>query len=113
VRLINGVIGLSMLVLLPAVFLGAYFLHVRALGEAGIFLLAVYTASRAALEAATIWWVLHLGRWTGWKREPIWRHEKPLSYWTHTALHATILLVLVGASGLLIWTSGIGRLNVR
>jgi hypothetical protein len=47
-------------------------------------------ASFALLEAFRIRLVLHLGRWTGWKGEPIWRKEQPVRYWTRTAMHAAM-----------------------
>ncbi|MGH6957055.1 MAG: hypothetical protein ACREEW_10385 [Caulobacteraceae bacterium] len=101
VRLIHLAVTLSGLVLVPVFFLAALFLHSRGLGGAGIFLLASYLASYAVVEAFRIRLTLHTGRWTGWKREPIWRHEKPVRYWTWTALHVVILAIYAGWSAIL------------
>ena len=103
VRLITSLIGMLMLVLLPVTFLPALFFHLRSLTAVGFVVLAVGMASNALLEAFRIRWVLHLGRWTGWKGEPIWRNEQPVRYWTRTAMHATSLAVYAAATVLLIW----------
>ncbi len=71
VRLVTALICTCTLVLLPVLFLSALFLHLRILASVGIIVLAVHMASNAALEAFRIRLVLRLGRWTGWKREPI------------------------------------------
>jgi hypothetical protein len=98
---ING----FMLVLMPAAFLSALFLHLRRLAAAGIVMLAVVMASYGVLEAFRIRWVLHLGRWTGWKQEPIWRNEQPIRYWSWTAIHAAILAVYLAVAVFLIWSN--------
>jgi hypothetical protein len=103
VRLVTALIGISILVLLPAAFLSAFFFHLRSLAAVGIVILAVGMASNAMLEAFRIKWVLHLGHWTGWKREPIWRNEQPVRYWTRTVMHATVLAVYATVAVLLVW----------
>lgn len=105
VRMVTALISASMLLLLPVTFLSALFLHVRSLGAAGIFILAVGMASYAVLEAAGIRLVLHVGRWTGWKGEPIWRNEQPVRYWTRTAMHAAVLSVYAAAAAILFWSN--------
>lgn len=103
VRLVTALIGLSVMVLVPAAFLFALFFHLQSAAAVGIVALAVYMASTAVLEAFRIRWVLHLGRWTGWKGDPIWRNEQPVRYWTRTAMHATALAICAAAPAFLIW----------
>ncbi|MGI8840202.1 MAG: hypothetical protein ACR2F8_05395 [Caulobacteraceae bacterium] len=105
VQMVSGLISASVLLLLPAAFLPALFFHVRSLAAAGIFILAVSMANFAVLEAFRIRLVLHLGRWTGWKREPIWRNEQPVRYWTRTAMHAAFLSVYAAAVAFLFWSN--------
>jgi hypothetical protein len=104
VYLVTAVINGLMLVLIPAAFLSALFLHLRSLAAAGIVMLAVVMASYGVLEAFRIRWVMNLGRWTGWKREPISRNEQPIRYWSWTAIHAVILAVYLAAAVFLIWS---------
>ena len=103
VRLVTAVIGASMFVLLPVTFLSALFLHNKGLGAVGIVILAVGTANNAVLEAFRIKLVLRLGRWTGWKQEPIWRNEQPIRYWSLAAMHTGILAVYSAAAVFLVW----------
>jgi hypothetical protein len=98
-----GLISGFTMVLVPVAFLSALFLHLRILGAVGIVIMAVWMTSMAVLEGFRIWWVLHLGRWTGWKKEPIWRSEQPARYWSRTAMHATILTVYSAWAVLLMW----------
>ncbi len=103
VRLITALIHVSTMVLLPAAFLSAFYFHLRAGLNCAFVVLAVSMASLAVLEAFRIRWVLHLGRWTGWRQEPIWRNEHPVRYWAHTVVHATVLVVYAAAAVLMIW----------
>jgi hypothetical protein len=106
VQLVTSLItGLSM-VLLPAAFLAALFLHNRSLGTAGIFILAINTMSYGAREAFRIWLALRIGRWTGWKREPIGRHERPVNFWVWTATHTAVAAIYAGGGVF----SGVGRI---
>ena len=86
-------------------FLLALLLHQRSFGAAGIAIIAVGMASNAALEASRIWWVLDMGRWTGWKQEPIWRNEQPARFWLRSVMHAAILAVCAAAALFLIGVS--------
>jgi hypothetical protein len=100
-RLVNALIAIPVLLLVPAAFLSALFLHIESLAAVGMALLAAYCASRAVVEAFVIRWVLHGGRWTGFKGDPIWRDERPVRYWAHTAVHATVLATLAAGAVLL------------
>jgi hypothetical protein len=100
-----GLISGFAMVLAPVAFLSALFLHLRILGAAGIAILAVWMASFAILDGFRIWWVLHLGRWTGWRKEPIRRSEQPGRYWSGMAMQATILTVHSAAAVYLIWVA--------
>ncbi len=105
VRLVTSVVGISELVIVPVVFLAALVFHLRSLATLGIAILAIGMASNAVLEAFRIRWVLHLGHWTGWGREPIWRKDQPVRFWGRTAMHATILSVSAAAAVFLTWVS--------
>ena len=98
VKLAYGLISGFVLVLLPIAFLSALFLHSRQFAAAGIVILAVAMASNAVLETARIRLVFQLGRWSGWKGEPIWRKEHPARFWTRTVMHGTALAVYAGAA---------------
>lgn len=98
VQLVTGLIAGLSLVLLPAVFLAALFLHNRRLGTAGIFILAINLMSYGAREAFRTWLALRIGRWTGWKREPIGRHELPVHFWVWTAIHAALAAIYAGVA---------------
>ena len=108
-RLGTALVGVSVLVLAPAFFLGAFLFHLQCLAATGVVVLAVGMANSAVLEAFRIRWVLHLGRWTGWKGEPIWRNEHPVQFWARTAMHATVLTMYAAAAVFLIWLN-LGRM---
>jgi hypothetical protein len=103
VRLISALLGLSMLILAPAAFLLSHFLHISTLAVVGVATISASLASMAALETSRIGWVLSLGRWTGWKGEPVWRDRQPMQFWSRTALHTTFLAIYAAAAAFLAW----------
>lgn len=100
------------LVLLPVLFVLYLAYHVAIIVLAGIFLLALTTASNALLEVARIRLVLQLGRWTGLKRQPIWRNEHPARFWTRTAIHAAFVAIY-GGGAVFLAVSAIGWMAAR
>jgi hypothetical protein len=98
VRLVTTLIRLLALVLFPIAVAAMLVMDRPVLSAPVMLILAASLASTALLEVAGIWRALWPGRWTGWRREPIWRHDRPVRFWGHTALHASIGAALPGAA---------------
>lgn len=102
---VSMILGPSALVLALAAFVAAAFLHRASLVRVGMALLAVCMASQAVPHVGKLWWALRQGRWTSWRGEAVWRHERPGWYWRVTAREAVIAVVLLAATVWLIWLS--------
>ena len=103
VHLVNLLISLLSMVLIPAALVPGFLYRLPRLAAFGIFVLAVKTGSSAALQAFGVRWALHLGRWTGWKKVAIRRHERPGRFWAWTAVHAATGAIYAAAAVFLIW----------
>ena len=112
VKAVVMLISTPVLVLLPLLVVSYLTFHAGIIVSIGASLLALATASNAILEAARIRLVLQLGRWTGWKREPIWRTEHPARFWTRTAVHATFVAIY-GAGAVFLTVSTAGWMTAR
>lgn len=101
VRLLHIPIGLVAGPLAVVAFVVALVLHEPLLLRAGLIAMAVYMSSSAVRQALRLRFVLSIGRWTGWRREPIRRVEEPLHYWVRTTAEVLVCLIYGGAAAFL------------
>jgi hypothetical protein len=109
VRLLHIPIALISGPFVVAAMVAGMVLHESVLLRTGFIGMAVYLASNAVRQGLRLRFVLSIGRWTGWRREPIRRVEEPLHYWVRTTAEVLACLIYGGAAAFLTYM-GLGPL---
>lgn len=84
-------------------FLGAVFLHSRAVGIAALVALAISLLALAVTEGWRAFLLFDTGRWTTLGGRPTSRSEHPAMFATWVTVHGLFAAINSGAAGYMIW----------